>query len=430
MLERPLLSHHDGAAFHHRLFVAFVTFLFRQRFMVLGALCMLGAAGVVFGLFGRAVPVGTFFLTALSLAAGLGVAFVHFRHVALAVVAMAAPLPGMIAAGPFAASHGVGMLPLLAAYGFAVVTGVIWCAEVLRGLTAGKDRVQAALAIPARLVLPAAVAVLAAGLVLGGWLVRLAPGLALGVSVELLAGTLSSLLFVALGALALPFSEGAVTEINRAQERRALRLRLLTQVIAPRWGMSLAGAALVFVVLGYFGVEPLLAKGSILAKPAYWAGSALLVFLGGLAVGRGWRDALAVTLALTMQTLLGLWLWGIAVGHLTMLALVVAIMTGGVSLTLMLVMVDKARRYRMGGDAPDVARLKALEDCAVPAIYGCAGVAAAIAPWIVLHGSMATLAVLFVLASAASTIGAPAITTALETLVRRRFSVEELYGRG
>jgi hypothetical protein len=263
--------------------------------------------------------------------------------------------------------------------------------------------------------------------VLAGWLLPHALPLALGASFEMAAGTLSSLLFVAFGALALPFSEAAVTEINRAQERRAWRLQPLILVMQPRWGMSLAGVVLVFAVLGYFGIE---AKGLPLARPAHWAGSALLAFLAGLAISRDWRNALAITLALAAETLVGLWLWVIAVGHLTIPALVIVLMVGGVALMLMLVQAGKARRYRMGGDESDVARLKALEDCAVPAAYGCACVAAAIVPWIVLHGSMATLAVLFALAAAASTLGVAAIATALETLVRRRFSVEELYGRG
>ena len=75
-------------------------------------------------------------------------------------------------------------------------------------------------------------------------------------------------------------------------------------------------------------------------------------------------------------------------------------------------------------------RLRALEECAVPALYGCAGATAAILPWIVLHGSIATLALLFALAAVGALLGLPALATALDVLVRRRLSAEELYGRG
>ncbi|MBL6936301.1 MAG: hypothetical protein ISS15_13395 [Alphaproteobacteria bacterium] len=410
--------------------MALVTELFRQRFVVLGALGVLAATGMIYGLFTHAVPVGAFFLTASSLAAGFGVAFVHLRHVALAAVAVAAPLPGMIWAWPFAATHGVGMLPLVAAYGFATLAGAAWCSEMLRGIADGRDRTAAILVRPAPMVRPVAVAVLVAGVVLLGWFFRIDALRAAGIAVEMFAGVLSALLFVTFGALALPFSETAVTDINRARERRAVRLRFLAHLIEPRWGLSLAGVEMVLAVLGYFALDALQAKGAMTAHYGYWSAAALVVFAATFGVGRDWRDALAGLVALAVETLLGLWLWAIAVGQLTTLALVVVVMTDAVSLMPILVLVGKARSYRMDGDAPDIARLKAMEDGAVPAVYGCACAGAAIMPWVVLHGSMVTLAMLFALAAIESTIGAPAIATALETMVRRRYSVEKLYGRG
>jgi hypothetical protein len=426
MLERPLLSHHDGPLSKDRSFVALVAYLFRQRFSVLGALCVPAAMGMLVALYGEAVPVGTVFLTALSLVAVFGVAFVHLRHVAFAAVAAVAPLPGLVIAGPFAMAHDAGALALLAAYGMAVVAGALWSSTVMSELLANRGREQAALLGPLRLLLPIGAALLALGVVMMAWV----PQRALGIWIEIMAGIVSSLTFIVLGALTLPFSETAVTDLNRARERRALRLRLLALVVEARWGMSLAGIALVVAVLGYFGIDALPAKELLIARPVYWAGAALLVFLAGFAVGRDWREALAVVLALAAETLLGLWQWKIAVGQLSVQAFSVVVMTDGVSLMLMLALLDGARRYRSAGDAVEAARLKALEECAGPTIYGCAGAAAAAVPWTVLHGAMATLAVLFLLAAMFAVMVLPAISTALEALVRRRYSVEELYGRG
>ena len=364
------------------------------------------------------------------MAAAFGVAFVHLRHVAFAAVTALAPLPGMIAVGSFGVAHGVGLLVLLAAYGWAVVAGALWCSSVLAGIAGNRDRAEAALVQPAPLLIAMAPALLVLLVVLAGWLFRSGLPLAVAASAIPAAGMVSALLFVAAAALVLPFSETAVTEINRAAERRALRLRLLTPITEGRWGASLAGVMLVLAVLGYFGVAPTLTKGSFIAHPANWGAAALVVFVAAFAVGRDWREALAAVLALAGETLLALWLWAIAVGHLTMLALVLVLSVDGVALMLMLVFLARTRAYRKGGDLHGVARLKALEDCAVPAVYGCAGAVAAILPWIVVHGSMATLAMLFVFAGGAAMMGLPAMAAALDIVIRRRFSIEQLYGRG
>ena len=51
-------------------------------------------------------------------------------------------------------------------------------------------------------------------------------------------------------------------------------------------------------------------------------------------------------------------------------------------------------------------------------------------PWIVLHGSIATLSVMVPMAAATALVAMPALAAALETLIPRRRSVEDLYGRG
>ena len=192
----------------------------------------------------------------------------------------------------------------------------------------------------------------------------------------------------------------------------------------------MSGIVLMFAVLGYFGAEPSFARSVLLARPVWWAASTLIVFLAGYAVGRDARDAAAAALVLVSQTLLSLWLWNAAVGHPTAIPFLEIVTVDAVALMLMLVLLDAARQHRAEGNGASAARLRALEACGVPALYSCAGAAAALGPWIVLHGSMATLALLFLFAGVASTLGLTAAATALDVLVRRRLSVEELYGRG
>jgi hypothetical protein len=408
--------------------VAFSAFLFRARFAVLGVLAVLAVAAAVVALRNQTVPVGAVFLSALSLAAAFGVAFAHLRHGTLAALSVVAPLPGMLAAGPFAVAHGIGTSALLAVYGLATVAGAELCNRIARA--AAGDHEPAAWWAAAPLVAPIGGAVLVAGAVVVGWLYRTALPQSSAVALELAAAGISAVVFTVLAAPSLWFGEAAVTQINRASEWRLLRLRLVTEVVTPRWALSVSGIVLVFAVLGGFGAAPQLARSALLGQPALWAASALRVFMIAFAVGRDWREALAATLALAALSLASLWLWGRVVGHLTVTSFVDITIVEAAALLLMLLLLEQARRFRLDGDAPAVARLRALEACAPAALYGCVGAAAAIVPWIVVHGSMATLAVLFALALGAAMLGAPAIATALDSLVRRRVSLESLYGRG
>jgi hypothetical protein len=131
-----------------------------------------------------------------------------------------------------------------------------------------------------------------------------------------------------------------------------------------------------------------------------------------------------------MLALLCLFLWGRATGRLTissfmeMAAMVVA------ALFLILLIIARSRAYRLTGDGPAVARLRALEDLGLAPWFGVAGAGAATLPWVVLHGSIAMLSAMLPLAAAAALLAMPALATVLESVVRRRRSVDELYGRG
>ncbi|MEJ1969686.1 MAG: hypothetical protein WDN03_13780 [Rhizomicrobium sp.] len=407
-----------------------MTVLNRQRFVILAALVLAAAAFLFLALHGRAVPVGAIFLSVISLAAAFAVAFLHLRHMALAAVATAAPLPGMFAAGPFAVDHGLDIAGLLAVYGFATVAGAVLCSGIVTVILAGRDGAEAAFVSPPRLLPALGAAVLVAVVLAIGWLFREARGLAFAMSAEMMASAVSVILFIGFGAATLPFSETAITQVNRARERRGRRLGLMTLVVEPRWGMSLSGVALVLAVLGAFGAGSVLAKNGLLAEPAYWLATAVVVFGVVFAISRDGREAVGASLALAVSIALGVWLWGRAVGHVTPLPFLDILAAAAAALLVALDLLDRARRYRAAGDAPLVARLRAIEDDAMPALFGCGGAAAAMAPWIVLHGSLATLAALFALGGGAALVLAPALATALETLLRRRMSVEDLYGRG
>jgi len=181
---------------------------------------------------------------------------------------------------------------------------------------------------------------------------------------------------------------------------------------------------------GWFGAAPHLAHSALLAQPALWGASALLIFLATFAAGRDWRDALAATLALAALTLLCLFLWGRATGRLTVSSFAEMAVVTAAALLLLLQLSARSRAYRQTGDSPAVARLRALEDLGLAPWFGVVGAGAATLPWIVLHGSIGMLSPMLLLAAAAALLAMPSLATALETLVRRRRSVDELYGRG
>jgi hypothetical protein len=391
-------------------------FLFRYRVAVVAALGVFTVGAAVWAFHGASVPVGALFLSTISLVVAAGIAFIHLRHVGLAVTAVLAPLPGMMgAASGFSTAT-------LAVYGAATVAAALVAGDVTRLILTNRERADAAATALTRM----APAVLAAGIVNA---VLLAAWLGTAAAVPLMAALVSVLLVVPFVAALLPFGESFFVAANRARDAREPLLRIASHVAEPRWGLSLGGITLVLAVLGWFGAAPLLAHRAALAQPWLWSGSALGLLAVAFAVARDWRDAVAIALGTAALTLLDLWLWGRATGHLTLTAFGEIALTVSAAYLLMLVVSDRRRRHRRQGDESSMARARALEELGAAPWYGAAGAAAAIVPWIVVHGSNATLAAMFVLAAGAAMVAAPALATALETLVPRRRSVEELYGR-
>ena len=410
--------------------MAILAFLFRTRIAVLVVLGLATAGAAWFAFHGHVVPVSALLLSGASLAVGAVVGFIHLRHAGLAILGALAPLPGMLAAAPYAMAHGVALTGLLGVYAWSALVAAHLCGVIERRILDASAREEAAQAALANSFVPVALAVLAAGLLLLGWYFRTATALTAGTVAMFAAGLLSALIFTPFIAAMLPFGEAFFVAANRTQERRENALAVATLVIEPRWAFAMSGAALVLATLGWFGVEPILVGNIFLSRWEYWLGSALLLFLAVFAAGRDWRDALAATLGLAVLALVSLYLCHRVTGRLMPRSLIEIFLLLAATLYPMLVVVVQSRRYRLAGDAAAVARLRAIEDAGWSPWFGALGAAAALLPWLALHGSLVTLVVLIPLACAVALIGMPALATALERLVPRRRTLGELYGRG
>ncbi|MBV9540070.1 MAG: hypothetical protein JO167_02285 [Alphaproteobacteria bacterium] len=410
--------------------MAILAFLFRVRIAVVTALGLLTVGFLFLAFYGQRVPVAAMYLSVPSLAIGALVAFAHLRHTMLAVLSIIAPLPGMVAAGIFAVPAGLTLAGLVTVYAVAYVAGAMMSGEIVRRVLDGQPLEAAAQNALGRMLMPVTIAAVTAAVLFVGWMFRDARMLGFGAAAEVVAASLSVLVVTAFGATLVPFGEMAIAEANRTRERREPWLRRLTLVTTPRWALSLTGAALVLATLGAFGAESLAARSSLIAQPIAIGASLLFVGMVAFAVARDGREAVAATLAFISLALLCLWLWGRAVGHMTLTSFIEIVCVMTVAMLGAVALLANARRYRLARENVGVARLRAIEDVGVSFAYGVAGAAALVLPWILLHGSMVTLALLFVAGGAAGLIGVPAIATTIDTLFRRRRSAEELYGRG
>jgi hypothetical protein len=153
-----------------------------------------------------------------------------------------------------------------------------------------------------------------------------------------------------------------------------------------------------------------------------------LVFLSATEACGGWREGLSATVVAALVCLMAL--WGIAVAGKTEPVPLVDILEL-VSLTLFLVFCGarRARVYRLLGDDPAIARLRAIEELGVPQTFAVLGGIAALIPNAFAHPVAAAYVAALVFAGAGGAALAPAIVTACETLLPRRRSVEELYGK-
>ncbi|MBU6297465.1 MAG: hypothetical protein KGJ79_06025 [Alphaproteobacteria bacterium] len=396
-------------------------FYFRNRtlllsivFSILGVVT--GAATALAILSGASLR-GAALIVVGALLAGV-VAFLHVRHLALAFLVAAAPLPGLAWAAPLSADARFGAVPMLGyafAYGIAVMLAHDVVVKALDNGKIGKPFKQAALSI----VVSAVLAFF--------WFWRSAGGGgALQAMFDILFSAVSALLLMPVGTSLLHFDEAFVARANRAREHRRRFLEKAAMTAVPRWGLSIAGIALIFVALAWFGAQPALLH--IQPAKAVIAGSVGLVFAISYVAYGGWREGLAATVAATLVCLVALWAQ-FAVARVGLHADVGLPPLAALALFLVFCGLQRAQAHRLLGDDPAIARLRAVEDLGGAQVFAVLGGIAALLPAVAFHAAAVSYSVALLFAAAAAVGFAPALVSATEVLLPRRHSVEELYRR-
>jgi hypothetical protein len=397
----------------------------RSKPAVATLLIALAAAAAIAAFHDRSVSVEAGLPAALTFGIGAAATFVHLRHGGLAALAAIAPVPGLLAAAP-ALAH-LPSTDAVAAYGVGFVVAGLLAAAITRAILDGAEAIEAVANSFRPVVLPILVGILVAALFAFDWGADRAAGLWAGVAV--LAAVISAVLYVSLGVLPLTFDEAFFVRANRARDSRERRTAFIAVLGEPRWGWSVSGVGLVLVVVAWFAMAPLIPRGAIAHGVTVWAGSAVALAGVAFGFGRDWRLAVAAAAAISVSVLMGLWLWQETVGPLTTHAGVEIALADAAGLIGAAVVLHGYRRFRRAGDESDAARMRSVETHAF-ALWASAGSAAAtLAPSCIVHGSVAIWIAVLLLGCAAATILMPALATALESLLPRRRSVEELYGR-
>lgn len=353
-------------------------------------------------------------------AVACAVSLVHTRHLGLAFLTAAAPLPGLAWAAPMGGEALFGIVPVLAyvfAYGIAVILAHNILIGTLDGGSSGHPFKPAAVAVG----LTAALALL--------WFWRTATGEAAFQAVlDISLAAASSLIIMPIGELVLNFDEAFVAAANRARERRQRRLEKLAMVSMPRWGMSVAGIAAIFVALAWFGAVPVFSLAQFASAPMRFAASLVLTIAMALIVCGGWRESLAATIAAGLAGLVTL--WGLAVaGKMTASSPVGVLEIVSLAAFLAFCGANRAAAFGRLGDEAAIARLRAVEELGGPQFFATLGGIGALLPSVVLHPAFAPFVAGLAFAGVGALAFAPALTTACELLLPRRRSVEELYGR-
>lgn len=349
-----------------------------------------------------------------------GVSWFHTRHVGLMLLTALTPLPGLLWAAPMSAGSAFGAIPALA-YAFAFATAVMLAQDVLLRCLDGST-----VEPPYRSAAAAAGLMAALGLL---WFLRgyLANAAFQAVADFVLAGG-AALLLMPIGETFLHFDEAFVSRANRARELRHRLLEKVSMVSVPRWGMSIAGIAMVFLALAWFGAVPAFSYFHFGSALALAGASAGLVFLIATAATGGWREGLAATIVTALVCLTGL--WGFAANGKAPIHSPVGIAElASLTLFLILCQARRAHAYSVRGEEPSIARLRAVEEFGGPQAFAVLGGIVMLLPMIVMRPVFAPYAIGLFFAGAGAIGFAPALVTASEVLLPRRRSVEDLYGR-
>ncbi|MGC9954363.1 MAG: hypothetical protein ABSD21_08820 [Rhizomicrobium sp.] len=348
------------------------------------------------------------------------VSLLHTRHLALAFLTAAAPLPGLVWAAPMSADSTFGVVPVLA-YAFAYAVSVMQAHNVLVRTLDGGATEHPFKPFAAVAGLMTALALL--------WFWRAGAGtVAFQAVLDVVLAAASVLIVMPIGESVLHFDEAFVVAANRARERRQRLLEKIAMIAVPRWGMSIAGIALVFVALAWFGAEPAFSFVHFANAEALLAASLGLTFALAVPACGGWREGFAATVVAGLAGLVALWGFA-AIGIMAPTSPVGVLELVSVALFLAFCGARRAAAHRRLGDDPPIARLRAVEDLGGPQFFAILGGLGALLPVVVVHPAYAAYMVALVFAGAGALGFAPALTTACELLLPRRRSVEELYGR-
>jgi hypothetical protein len=350
--------------------------------------------------------VGTTLSSLAEFAILLGGSFVLLRHAGLAALAAIAPLPGYIIAYWLFAPP----LPvILAAY----LLSNILAARIALGVADGEAPPVAVRSVVTGLALPnlCALALSAAGL--------------FAVAIDryswsfltaILASGLSAMVAVPLAARWMSLDEEFIARTNRVRESRQRVIDVLAAVTRPRWGWSVAGIAIVFDALGFFG-----AHLAISALPRSAAITIAAVLMGlivfALAVMRDWRRGLALIFAVAPVVLFLCWMI-VATQSYSRLSFLLLGMGAGATL---LMSASAAAFVRQDADMAAASRRSlALNG---PAVAVAMAVAALVPP--IFGQGLPSLIALF--GGAAALLFEPGYAAAIESLAPRRATIEARY---
>ena len=345
---------------------------------------------------------------------------VHTRHLALAVLTAAGPLPGLVWAAPISGDARFGVVPALA-YAFAYAIAVMKAQRILVRELDGASSEHPVKPAAAAVGLMAALSLL--------WFWRTAAASASFQAVlDVVLAAASTLIVMPIGQSFLHFDDEFVATANRVRERRQRLFEKIAMIAVPRWGMGIAGIALIFVALAWFGAEPAFSFVRFANAPVLLAVSLGLTFALAMWVCSGWREALGATVVAGLAGLIALWAFA-TIGKMEPTAPVGVAELISLASLLAFFGARRAAAYRRLGDDSAIARLRAVEDLGGPLLFAVMGGIGALLPFIAVHPDNAAYAVALAFAGAGALGFAPALATACEMLVPRRRSVEELYGR-
>jgi hypothetical protein len=367
---------------------------------------------------------------ALLLATAAAIAFIHLRHLGLALLVMLAPLPGTVAAFvvpmPFLGLDVLAIAPVAVVLGFA--SAQLLADRIASNICDGMPRraaVAAAWTGTARTLSP-----LFAALMLSLASFALVPfaHAACIAALFIVASVLVSVFALIWAAALFPYGENFIARSNRQRERMEHVVDRIVGVTVPRWAFSVSGIALVCAVLSGFGWRAFAITVFVMEPQLTFAGmaGATLLIAAVLTIG-DLRLLAALFLALLLEASLGL--WALAGGHSSMDPLIAEMffLVLAFAAAPAFVFAAEVRKSLHAGDGMAAALTRALlRQCPVVAFTAVVAVVLLL-PMALSATGLAWPLAITAAAPFATLLVLPALATAIETLIPRRATIEARY---